>query len=189
MEIRQRIINAAFRLFSGEGYSAVTTERIALAAGIGKPTLYRYFPSKEALLLTCIDEMIKIIDAETSLVLQNARLSPKEKLTGVIAPVLRYLNGLHPSALDDIRRSVPEAYELIEQHRRRLIFRNIVNIVADGKQSGIVRSDLDGALLAHMLIGAVTQLSKLEVQRETGRSFDQLLSAIINILWDGSRIP
>jgi AcrR family transcriptional regulator len=185
METRQRIINAAFKLYSSEGYSAITTERLARAAGIGKPTLYRYFSSKEALLLTCVEEMIKIIDAETSLVLHNTLLSPKEKMIGVINPVLRYLNGLHPAALDDIRRSVPEAYEMIEQNRKRLIFRNFANIVAEGKQNGVLRADLDGTLLAHVLVGAVKQLSMPEVQRETGLPFDQLLTNMMTILWDG----
>lgn len=49
-EPHDRVIDAAFRLFSEpKGYYAVTVAEIAAAAGIAKGSVYRYFPSKEAL--------------------------------------------------------------------------------------------------------------------------------------------
>ncbi|MGC8627597.1 MAG: TetR family transcriptional regulator [Acidimicrobiales bacterium] len=49
-EPHDRVIEAAFRLFSEpKGYYAVTVAEIAAAAGVAKGSVYRYFPSKEAL--------------------------------------------------------------------------------------------------------------------------------------------
>ncbi|GAA4516846.1 TetR/AcrR family transcriptional regulator [Brevibacterium yomogidense] len=42
---------AAVELFSAHGYDATTTARIAERAGVSEMTLFRHFPSKEALLL------------------------------------------------------------------------------------------------------------------------------------------
>ncbi|ACL59310.1 transcriptional regulator, TetR family [Methylobacterium nodulans ORS 2060] len=39
------------RLFSGMPYADVHMEAVAAAAGVAKPTLYRYFPTKEALFI------------------------------------------------------------------------------------------------------------------------------------------
>jgi len=44
-----RILAAALRVFADAGYTGATMEAVALAAGLSKPTLYQYFPSKEAL--------------------------------------------------------------------------------------------------------------------------------------------
>ena len=45
---RRRILEAAERVFRGEGFRGASMERIAEAAGMSKATLYSYFPDKEA---------------------------------------------------------------------------------------------------------------------------------------------
>ena len=46
---REVILNAAAELFAGRDYASVQVEEVAKRAGVGKATLYRYFPSKEEL--------------------------------------------------------------------------------------------------------------------------------------------
>ncbi|MBL8584805.1 MAG: TetR/AcrR family transcriptional regulator [Rhizobiaceae bacterium] len=49
LDRERRILDAALRVFSETGYSGATMDAVALDAGLSKPTLYQYFPSKEAL--------------------------------------------------------------------------------------------------------------------------------------------
>ncbi|HSW64586.1 MAG TPA: TetR/AcrR family transcriptional regulator [Dissulfurispiraceae bacterium] len=46
---RLRILEAALRLFSRNGYLGATTREMAREAGVSEMTLFRHFPSKEAL--------------------------------------------------------------------------------------------------------------------------------------------
>lgn len=48
-QTRQRILAEALRLFTAKGFAQTTTRDIAHAAGIGDASMYRHFPSKEAL--------------------------------------------------------------------------------------------------------------------------------------------
>ena len=48
---RERILDAAYDLFSKRGIRAVGTEEVLANAGVAKSTLYRHFPSKEELVL------------------------------------------------------------------------------------------------------------------------------------------
>jgi AcrR family transcriptional regulator len=50
-QVRADIRRAAFRLFVERGYDAVTTEEIAIAAGVSPRTFFRHVPTKEELLL------------------------------------------------------------------------------------------------------------------------------------------
>jgi AcrR family transcriptional regulator len=47
--MRQRIVDAADRLFYGQGIQAVGVDAVCAAAGVSKRTLYKYFPSKDEL--------------------------------------------------------------------------------------------------------------------------------------------
>ncbi len=49
IERRTSALDAALTVFSGKGYAATTMDAIAAEAGLTKPTLYQYFPSKDDL--------------------------------------------------------------------------------------------------------------------------------------------
>jgi len=50
-QTRAAVLDAALDAFEERGYDGTTMEEIAEAAGIGIATLYRYFPSKDQILL------------------------------------------------------------------------------------------------------------------------------------------
>ena len=52
---RERILDTAYELFSRHGTRAVGVDRIIAECGIAKMTLYRNFPSKEALILAFLE--------------------------------------------------------------------------------------------------------------------------------------
>jgi AcrR family transcriptional regulator len=54
-ETRRLLLDAATAEFAQEGYDGANINRISKAAGFAKGTIYNYFPSKRALMLTLID--------------------------------------------------------------------------------------------------------------------------------------
>ncbi|GAA1012888.1 TetR family transcriptional regulator [Acrocarpospora pleiomorpha] len=55
-QTRRRIAEVAMRLFAERGYDAVTVNEIAAAAEVAKVTLFKYFPTKESLVLEGVAE-------------------------------------------------------------------------------------------------------------------------------------
>jgi AcrR family transcriptional regulator len=56
---RQLLLQAAAEEFASEGYAGANINRISRTAGFAKGTIYNYFPSKRALMLSLIDETAK----------------------------------------------------------------------------------------------------------------------------------
>ena len=61
---RAQILRAATDVFSTREFHAVPVEHVAAAAGVGKGTLYLYFPTKEQLFYATILEALDVLLAE-----------------------------------------------------------------------------------------------------------------------------
>ncbi|MGC8872312.1 MAG: TetR/AcrR family transcriptional regulator [Caldimicrobium sp.] len=55
-DTRARILKSALKLFSEKGYLGAKTKEIAKASGISEVTLFRYFPNKENLFISVLEQ-------------------------------------------------------------------------------------------------------------------------------------
>lgn len=65
---REEIFRAAGRVFAKKGFAATKIADIAVEAGLSHGLLYHYFPSKEAVYVALLDEMIRHRPSRASLV-------------------------------------------------------------------------------------------------------------------------
>ncbi|WP_431089485.1 TetR/AcrR family transcriptional regulator [Paenibacillus sp. 8b26] len=74
------IIYAALSLFSEKGYDATSVDEIARESGMVKASFYKYFQSKEELLLGTIVLIEKLLDADIKELYLKHQLPSREKL-------------------------------------------------------------------------------------------------------------
>ena len=103
IKTRHVIRREAFRLFDANGYAATTIEQIADAAEVSPSTFFRYFPSKESLLLA--DDLDPLV--LEAFKAQPPDLSPGQAIRRAYAATMA---GLSPEQLE------------FESTRQRLIF-------------------------------------------------------------------
>lgn len=70
-ERRGRLLDAASRVFTRNGYELTSMDEIAAEAGIGKPTIYRYFDGKAALFSAVFEDTLDHLEASLSDVLSR----------------------------------------------------------------------------------------------------------------------
>ncbi len=58
---RTRILCAAQEVFAQQGFRSAEVRAVAERAGVGKATIYKFFPSKEALLLVIVEESLNYL--------------------------------------------------------------------------------------------------------------------------------
>lgn len=101
---RAEILDTATAVFAENGFAAADVQEIANKTGVGKGTVYRYFPSKEELFLAAVDHGMRNL----KLAVDAAAASAKQPLDRIAEGVLAYLTFF------DER---PEIVELLVQER------------------------------------------------------------------------
>lgn len=90
-ENRQRILDAALRLFEQNGVEQVSMNQISTEAKIGPGTLYRRYRNKGELCLDLMKENIVILFENIEAYLkQNHTASPSQRLKGILTLFLRF---------------------------------------------------------------------------------------------------
>lgn len=155
IERREAIVAAASRLFGRASYGKVQIDDVAKAARIGKPALYRYFPSKEALFLEVSDRALGALQQSLDAI-GAAELSPEAKLARMVEVLvdalrrhfasLRLLSGEHPVLADQWR--------VLFRKRRRAINVTLADVLRKGAASGVFRA-VDETIAPGMIIGMI----------------------------------
>ena len=168
---RERILEMAKQAFTRSGADA-SLDDIATQAGVGAGTLYRHFPTREALLAAVYrTEVEKLAAAEKRLAVE---LAPLEALRAwmllfvdyiatkkIIAPALNAMVGEHSKVIE-------AGYAQIQGAIRALVKRAI-----DG---GEMRSDIDPVDLLKALVGVAYMSATPDWQQSARRLVDILIS-------------
>lgn len=95
---RDQILDTATARFAKRGYAETDLDDVAGAIGIGKGTIYRYFPTKKALFLGAVDRVMKRLNEEVDGE-AGAATDPLERIAMAIRHHLRYFDR-HPEAVE-----------------------------------------------------------------------------------------
>ena len=167
---RERILEVAKDAFARSG-AATSLDDIAKQAGVGAGTLYRHFPTRDALLEAVYrTEVEKLAAAERKLAQD---LSPIEALRAwmllfvdyiatkqIIAPALNTLVGGHSKVFEASGAQIKAAIHVL---------------VERAIKSGDIRSDLDPLDLLRALIGVSNVASGPDWQKSARRLVDILI--------------
>lgn len=151
---RQAIICAAGSVFAEEG-TAVTLERIASVAGVGVGTIYRRFPSVEALVGVVLEEKMRRYADRTEEAEAQAEHEPWEAFREWVLFILE--QQATDLAFSDVILSASKVSALFDAEVRRALGA-LVRLVERARAAGAIRADFDHSdllLMQHANAGLV----------------------------------
>lgn len=158
---RRTIRAAAYRLFAEQGYDATPVDRIAEAAEVSPSTVFRYFPTKEDIVLT-------------------------DEYDGLVEEALRRRPAAEPPVLalrEALSKVLTQTYEedLAEAHQRLRLIRDVPTIRARmfehtaetsrlltrvlSERTGRPEDDLELRVVTGAMLGALTEAMVLWAER------------------------
>jgi AcrR family transcriptional regulator len=180
-EKSQAIVDAAERVFLAREFHEVSVDDVAAEARAGKGTIYRYFPTKEALFFVSVLHGLERLHGSLVSMLEG-EASPHRRLCVIATEVLRFawnrrdlLTTLHR----DERLFARRGAEFMERRRR------IVALVADSVASGIAGGDfrpVDPTTGAETFLGVLRGLNLYRGSRQTP---EELARAALDLFVNG----
>lgn len=175
---RQAILAAATSLIAEHGYDRVSIEAIAKSAGVGKQTIYRWWPSKGAVALEALGESLDtVVDfRDTGDVIEDLR----HHMRGVtqllsatqISPVIQ---GLIAAAQSDPELSRAHLAKVIEPANAAWYER-----ITRAQENGELRASADPQAIIEMLFGAMYFRLMMHTRAPEPEQIDDALDIALN---------
>jgi len=175
---RARVLEAAREAFAAEGL-AVPLDEIARRAGVGAGTVYRHFPTKEALFEAVIVDRLDLLadQAEAALAAPQAQAGPAffEFLDVILVDA-----GSKKDLVDALAGAGVDLRAVTLNSATRLN-EALGELLARAQAAGAVRSGIDTADLHAVLFGALTAEQRRADAEHPGR--------VARLVCDGLRPP
>ncbi|WP_330453157.1 MULTISPECIES: TetR/AcrR family transcriptional regulator [unclassified Streptomyces] len=177
---RRATLDAALDLCTERGYGRVTIEAIAARAGVSKKTIYRWWPSKSAILLEAFTEML--VSATPFVDTGDIAKDLRTHLTGAVNVLAVPPYG---PAYAGILSELHHDDQLAETVRTQLIdprFDEAVGRLRSAQEQGQIPPDADLDLAVEMLYGPLyyrhVLRKPMQDAEDVGRLVDHVLRSL-----------
>lgn len=170
-EARRRLVTATTRCIARRGNSRIRVEDVATEAGVSRSTVYRYFKTREDLILGVL---LSRVDAGMELVVQALR-HPDDAARSIPDLILACNalvrdNELNQALLSPDGRSIVTSAELTSEPIIDGIHRHVGPLLEQWQASGQLQDDLDLRETTRWIttVGLVLLLTPPWLERSTG---------------------
>jgi AcrR family transcriptional regulator len=179
-KLDRAILEAVMELLAEEGYERMSMESVAQRAGVGKPTIYRRWPSKQAMVIEALAQLDDAMVTPADGTVRERMTSLVEQLWSIAART----HGDRTSVLTHLIGEIHRSPELREAVRTTFVAnrqRQVMALVVEGIEAGEIAPDTDlevavdlvlSPLLARKLVTGGT------ISRAVGRR-------VVDTLFDG----
>jgi AcrR family transcriptional regulator len=171
-EVKDAILDTTAALVAKHGLRSVTMSEIAEETGIGRATLYKYYPDVEAILLAWHERHVGA-HLEELAATRSGSGTPAERLHAVLDAFARIC---HERPRTELAALVHRGEHITraEQHLKELL----QGVIAECVKTGEVRDDVSPAELASFCVHALTAAGGLSSKTAVRRLVEITLSGL-----------
>jgi AcrR family transcriptional regulator len=184
-EISRRVLDTACEQYMRLGFSAVTTDETARAAGVSKKTLYQHFPSKDDLLRNVVRETTQKHNTAIRSICHDETCSIGKRLKRM----MNYLSGLFgemsPAVVHDIQRSAPHVWAEVEKSRQKSIQEDFGALLKEGRERGDFRKDVDPRIFMMIYSETIRNVINPQAFAQLGVPPQRVFETVYKVLFEG----
>jgi AcrR family transcriptional regulator len=184
-EEKRRIVEAASKRFFELGVSKVTIDEVAADLGMSKKTIYKFFSSKDDLLLAGVRMNMKRIGKEVSSIINSSEPFEKKVATFLVI-VGRQVSRISQQFQSDLRRLSPHVWNEIDTFRREVVIGQLKKLFLQAKAEGFFRKDLNVEIFQLILVNAAQGIVNPKILSVNPFSAVEAYKEIVKVLFTGA---
>jgi TetR/AcrR family fatty acid metabolism transcriptional regulator len=156
---RERILDAAERVFARHGFFAAKVSEIAKDAGVADGTIYLYFKNKDDLLISLFEDRMREVNETLRIAIEG--LPPVEALRALVRTYLKLIHD-EPAAAEVLTIELRQSNKFMKEYDNAAFadfLRMVGGIVARGQESGELSTLIPPHIAARMIFGALDELA------------------------------
>ena len=154
MEVKEKILQEAFRLFCRRGIKSVSMDDIALQLGMSKKTLYKWFENKDEIVQAVIQNYLHAIEQSCNS-LSCCAANAVDELIKIRAMNKKLFSELPSSIFFDLQKYHPAAWQIFNEHKTSFILIKVKENIRRGIAEGYFRDDLDVEVMARLRMAQI----------------------------------
>ena len=188
---KDRIMDAALRIFAEKGFQNATITEISKEAGVSEATIYEYFGTKEDLLFAIPEKISNETFEESSKVIPFIKDVEGKMRAILLSYVQLYQSNPHYSALVLLQLMSNKRFRQTPAHAAiRRSAHSLLDCIREGIADGTFKKDSNPYLIRSMLMGTIEHLfihwHMQGMPKRKTRIMD-MLDPFIEIILDGIR--
>ena len=156
MEDQTKIIEQIEDKLFKEGFYKTTMDDVASELGMSKKTIYKFFPSKDDLVMAIAKHFMNSMKNKIVPAL-NSDKNAIEKLSELINILAKASEKVSPKRMDEIRKYFPNLWNEIDSFRTKMMFGNITKVIDQGKKEGLF-IDYPTNIVMNVLVASVRNI-------------------------------
>ena len=182
MDIKKEIIKEATLLFNAKGMS-FSMDEIASDLKISKKTIYKYFNSKNDLIIELVDEYFNNLKISENKIYNSTTLSTYEKIEKIFCINKDFLP-LNLSYIDSLSDTYPILHKKISQDLKESWYKTFT-LLNKGMEEGCIKK-INIEILKALVNGFFEHMFKEGLLSTI--SYHEAISEVSNIIMNGIRI-
>ncbi|MEO8750917.1 MAG: TetR/AcrR family transcriptional regulator [Allobranchiibius sp.] len=170
--VREATLDTTAALVAEHGLASVTMSQIAKDTGIGRATLYKYFPDVDSILTAWHERQISAHLAQLAEIGEQAG-TPRERLQAVLQAFAFIARGNHDT---DLAALMHRGGHVVRAQQHLHAF--IADLIAEAAKAGELRDDTPPGELATYCLHALTSASSLPSKAAIGRLVSVTLAGL-----------
>ena len=180
-DIQQVILTTTLELFNDKGLD-FTMDDIAHSMHIAKKTIYRFFSSKEDLLIALLDYGFENIQKEKQKIL-TSNDSIAKRLEQVIIAMPKQYAKIDFRVLSSLKDTYPQVYIRLNEHLEN-DWEPIIKLINDGIRKKEIRK-INTFILRQIITATFEQLLSTDELQERNLTYAKALKEMMNTIMKG----
>ncbi|MCO6499958.1 MAG: TetR/AcrR family transcriptional regulator [Vicingus serpentipes] len=161
-EKEEQLLFATLELFMKLGVKSLTMDDISQHLGISKKTLYQFVTDKKDLVKKAMQLAIKndqCLLGDIAVQEENAI----DELLAINEKVSEKLQSIQPAVMYDLKKHYPEAWSMMEDHKKCFVYDMVVKNIDTGIQQGLYRENVNSGIVARVYITLIDKIFDADI--------------------------